>query len=82
MDIVELKQRHVDLFCSKLPQDVLVNIVFYDLPRYAGAIVRAAVAAKWLDFPGDVGESSPGEIIKLAREIVAAYHKSIEISPE
>lgn len=80
--MIELKQKHIDLFCAKLPRDIPVNIVFYDLPRYAGAIVRAAVSAGWMEMDGDIGDLKPGKVMKVAKEVIEAYNDSLEISPE
>ena len=78
----ELKQKHIDAFCLALPKDIPVNIVFYDLPRYASAVARAAVTAKWLDLPDDIGECKPGKVMAIARQAIKAYNESLVIPPE
>jgi len=80
--MIELKQKHVDAFVAKLPRDIPVNIVFYDMGRYASSIVRSAIAAKWVDETEDIGEWIPSRVKTLAEEIRDAYYKSLEVSPE
>ena len=79
---IELKQKHVDAFCLALPKDIPVNIVFYDLTRYASAVARAAISAKWLDFPDDIAECNPGTVMSIAKQATKAYYASLVISPE
>lgn len=81
---IELQQKHVDNMISWLPKDVIISIVFMDLPRYASTIVRAAIAAKWFESPpvGDIGEMKPSDVMQIAIKVREAYNKSLEVSPE
>ena len=82
MTVIELKQRHVDAFYSHLPEGEMVGRMFIDLLRNAGAIVRAAQKANWLDpDPGNVDELKPSAVLELAKAVAEAYGKAITIDP-
>ena len=80
-----LTQGQVDSFVSRLPviPGVTISEMFRDLIRYSSSIVRAANGAGWFDEKLEkIDEFPPKKTISLAQEVITAYGKSLEVSPE
>lgn len=85
VQVVELRQGHVEAFFKAkrdLDGDNEINL---SVPELLGSIVRAACRSKIVEsgmLEGDVGEMSPKAIRWLAEKIDAHIAEAMEIPPE
>lgn len=75
----EIKQRHLEAW-----ETAYLAIDTKGSSNHAGAVVRCAIESGWFDDPVSVdavGEMTPGEVRRLARDIDSLYTEITRIDP-